>query len=196
MNYVKTGLILGVAACAMTANAQFGTANKADLLPIDGKSGIYGTASFVSQRVSNGGGNSSGILFNAEKALSINGDDILAIGAFFADLDGTAYSVYAKKYLGVNYGIQAGFLKFEDNDDLDFGVYGIYDFNAADATSVRIQGGLGTLYTGSDSKFNLAGFLKASYPLQNGLSVDAGIWYVDLDQANATFLTVGVGYKF
>lgn len=196
MNYVKTGLILGVAACAMTANAQFGTANKADLLPIDGKSGIYGTGTWLTERVSGGGGSATGLLFNAEKALSINGDDVLALGAFFADVDGTTYSIYAKKYLGVNYGVQLGLLKASGNDDLNYTLFGIYDFTEAKDGATRVQGGLGTYYTGFNSEFNLSAFVKASHPLQNGLSIDGTIWYTDFDGFRSTTFALGVGYKF
>lgn len=198
MNYVKTGLILGVAACAMTANAQFGTANKADLLPVDGKSGIYGTATWLSQRTSGGGfsGTTTGLLFNAEKALSINGDDVLALGAFYADVDGSVFSLYAKKYLAANYGVQLGLLKSDGVDDLDFTLYGIIDLTEAKQGATRVQAGLGTYYSGGSSDFHLSAYLKASHPLQNGLSIDGTLWYVDFDGVRATTFSLGVGYKF
>ncbi len=198
MNYVKTGLILGIAACAMTANAQFGTANKADLLPVEGKSGIYGTATWFSQRVSGGGfsGTATGVLFNAEKALSINGDDVLALGAYYGDADGSVFSLYAKKYLAANYGVQLALLKTDGVDDLDFTLYGIVDLTQAKEGATRVQAGLGTYYSGAGSDFHLSAYLKASHPLQNGLSIDGTLWYTDFDGFRSTVISVGVGYKF
>jgi hypothetical protein len=54
----------------------------------------------------------------------------------------------------------------------------------------------GLYYETGASKFHPTVAVKASYPLQNGFSLDATAWYLRNNDSNNTLFSVGVGYRF
>jgi hypothetical protein len=64
----------------------------------------------------------------------------------------------------------------------------------AKSLSISAMGGL--YYETGASKFHPTVAVKASYPLQNGFSLDATAWYLRNNDSNNTLFSVGVGYRF
>lgn len=196
MKVLKSSLVLGALACALSANAQFGAVGKSDLKAVEGKSGILLNAYFLDYSVKVPGGGTAkanGFIINAEKALE-GGERFSTISAYIARLDSTnSYNFNYKTYLGEQYGVIGGIL-FGDGTT-GFNLYGFYDFvNEDDAKAVKFQVGGGLERFDGDS--HLAAFARASYPIQNGFTLDASLLLRFVSNANATALAFGVGYKF
>jgi hypothetical protein len=193
MKVLKTAIVLGVATVAISANAQFGAANKSEFSMDAGKQGLYGTYNpFV--RVSSGGSSGNGYAFSLEKLTS----DDTVIGGWFSRVEGaTSYQLHYRKYSSADTALQIGLLGGDGfNNKNDFSLLYIKEMAKKSETGLNTQLFGGLYYDSTDSKFDLQAGAKASYALQSGLSIDATFWYARRAGDSANVVTVGIGYRF
>jgi hypothetical protein len=193
MKFLKYALVLGAATVAVSANAQFGATSKADLSTEGGKQGIYGTYSPVARN-----SDANGYVLSFEKILNEGKDGPNVFGGFYSRFDGAGlYQFHYRTYRNEDSGYQLGMLGgdgFGNKNDFQLMYFKELPGQGAKSLSISAMGGL--YYETGASKFHPTVAVKASYPLQNGFSLDATAWYLRNNDSNNTLFSVGVGYRF
>jgi hypothetical protein len=197
MKNLNKVIILGTAMMAVSANAQFGAASKKDFTMENGKSGGY-FAYNPFTRASGGGADASGYSFSVEKLIGSKEMAESILGFSQARVDGTtlwqlSYRMYTGEDTSLQFGVYGGD-GFGGKNDFSLHYWKDMPSQGEGAINFSLFGGL--YRDSTDNKINLSFGVKASYPLQNSVSIDATFWQFQRGGANGNFLTLGVGYKF
>lgn len=197
MKVLKYAIVIGAAFGAVSAYAQLGAVSKSDLEVSSSKQGLYLNYSPFARYSANGGGSTNGYVVSIEKAINEgkNGPGIL--GGFFSRAGGSnLYDITYRQYISEDASVGLGILGGDNfNGKNDFTLLYFKDMPALEGNPLRwqLQGGL--YYDSSNSSANLSAGVKASYPIQNGFSIDAGFWYLRRGGDSGNLVTIGVGYR-
>ena len=197
MKNLNKVMILGVAMMAVSANAQFGAGSKKDFTMENGKSGGYFTYNPFT-RASGGGSDANGYSFAVEKLIGTKENAEAILGFASARIDGSAwwqlsYRMYNSEDTSLQFGLYGGDGFGGKND---FSLTYWKDLPSQGQGAISLSAFAGLYRSGSDSKTDLSFGVKASYPLQNAVSIDATFWQLRRAGDSGNFLTVGVGYRF
>lgn len=181
-------MILAGAMMAVSANAQFGAATRADFDLSNGKSGVYGGFYPLSSYSS-----SNGTTLSIDKLLGTKEDGDVA-GLSYTTISGLKLTqLLYRKYIAPDAGVQLSYFKVDGASDNVFGLHYVKEFVSQGEKPISGSLFAGLVNGNSETKFSYG--LKASYPLQNGLSLDATLFRLTADD-NSTFFALGVGYRF
>jgi hypothetical protein len=195
MKNLNKVIILGTAMMAVSANAQFGAASKKDFTMENGKSGGYFTYNPFT-RLSGGGSDASGYSFSVEKLIGTKEMAETILGFSQARVDGfTLWQINYRMYIGEDASVQLGILG-GDIAKNDFSFTYWKDLPTSGENAISLSAYAGLYRSGADNKFNLTYGLKAAYPLQSAVSIDATFWQQQQGGVSGNFLTLGVGYRF
>lgn len=198
MKVLKYALVIGAAAVAVSANAQFGAANKSELETTNTKQGLYVNYSPFFRYTANGGGTSNGYLVAAEKTVSEGKNGPGVFGGFFSRANGSnVYDITYRQYIDTDASVGIGILGGDGfNGKNDFSFLYFKDMPKVEGSTLVWQAFGGLYYSGTAKNTKLSGGVKASYPIQNGFAIDGTFWYNNLAGTTGNFVTIGVSYKF
>ncbi len=197
MKNLNKVIILGTAMMAVSANAQYGAASKKDFTMENGKSGGYFTYNPFT-RASQSGVEGNGYSFAVEKLIGTKEGAESILGFQQSRIEGgTMWQFSYRMYTGEDTSLQFGILGgdgFGGKNDFSINYWKDMPSQGEGAISFSIFGGL---YRDSqDNKFNFQFGVKAAYPLQNAVSIDATFWQMTRGGTSGNILTLGVGYRF
>ncbi len=140
----------------------------------------------------------SDLALSFEKILNEGNNGPNVFGGFYSRFDGAGlYQFHYRTYRSEDSGYQLGMLGgdgFGNKNDFQLMYFKELPGQGAKSLSISAMGGL--YYETGASKFHPTVAVKASYPLQNGFSLDATAWYLRNNDSNNTLFSVGVGYRF
>ena len=197
MKNLNKVIILGAAMMAVSANAQFGAASKKDFTMENGKSGGYFTYNPFT-RASGGGADASGYSFSVEKMIGTKEMAESILGFSQARVDGTTlWQLHYRWYMGEDTSLQLGILGGDGfNSKNDFNLTYWKDMPAQGEGAISFSAFAGLYRSSTDNKIDINFGVKASYPLQNAVSIDATFWQLKRGGDSGNFITIGVGYRF
>lgn len=197
MEVTKLTLVIGAAVVAVSAHAQFGAVSKADLEASGNKQGVYLSYSPFARYSASGGGTANGYLISVEKAISQGKNGPNVLGGFFSRASGSnLYEISYRMYLDADSSVGLGILGGDGfAGKNDFSAIYFKDLPKSNGTPIALQVGAGVYYDSVGSKANLTAAIRASYPIQNGFSVDASFWYLHQGGNSGNLLTLGIGYR-
>lgn len=197
MKNLNKVIILGTAMMAVSANAQFGAASKKDFTMENGKSGGYFTYNPFT-RASSGGADGNGYSFAVEKLIGTKEGAEAILGFQQSRIEGgTMWQISYRMYTGEDTSLQFGIIGgdgFGGKNDFAVNYWKDMPSQGEGAISFSLFAGLNR--DSIDNKFNIQFGLKAAYPLQNAVSIDATFWQMTRGGNSGNFLTLGVGYRF
>jgi hypothetical protein len=195
MKVTKYALVIGAALGAVSANAQFGAVSKSDLDTSGGKQGVYLSYSPFA-RFSGGGSSSNGYMISAEKAISEGKNGPNVLGAFYSRVGGSGfYQISYRMYMTEDASVALGILGGDGFSKNDFSAMYFKELPKSNGNPLMLSVGGGIYYDSSNSSANLSAAVKASYPVQNGFSVDASFWYFHQGGDSGNLFTLGIGYR-
>ncbi|HLO99329.1 MAG TPA: hypothetical protein VK171_12095, partial [Fimbriimonas sp.] len=143
-------------------------------------------------RINSGGNDTNGYLLSGEKVVSEGENGPNIFGVTFSRVGGAnLYQFTYRMYQSEDTAIQLGWV---DGDGTNGGVTALY-FKEMPAMG---EGGLvwnafgGLTYETDNSKINLTGGVKLSYPISNGFSIDGTWWHLRQGGSSGNFFTIGV----
>ncbi len=197
MEVTKLTLVIGAAVVAVSAHAQFGAVSKSDLEASGNKQGLYLSYSPFARYSASGGGTSNGFLISAEKAISQGKNGPNVLGGFYSRASGSSlYEISYRMYIDTDASIGLGILGGDGfSGKNDFTAIYFKDLPKSQGTPIALQIGAGVYYDSLAKKANLTAALRASYPFQNGFSIDASFWYLHQGGNSGNLITLGIGYR-
>jgi hypothetical protein len=197
MKILKPVLVTAALAVTVSSFAQFGATSKSDFMSGGNKQGTYASFSPFG-RISGGGDSANGYVLSFEKMLDSGSSDSNVFGAWFGNFsNNNIYQFHLRKTFSETMDIQFGLLGGDGTGNkTDFSILAFAAGSKAsevNALSTSLFGGI--YYAGVNKKASLQAGIRASYPMQNGLSIDGTFWYV-ADNPNRTLISVGLGYRF
>jgi hypothetical protein len=191
MNILKYALVIGAATVAVSANAQFGAASKSAFSDAANSQGIYINYSPFA-RINSGGNDANGYLLGAEKVVGEGENGPNIFGVFFSRVGGTnLYQFNYRMYQSEDVAYQIGWI---DGDGTNGNITLLYmkEMAAAGDSGFSWQAFGGLNFETDNSKFNLTGGVKLSYPISNGFSIDGTWWHLRNAGTSGNFFTIGV----
>ena len=191
-------ITIGALGLSSLSAAQYGAANRADLVPSGNVQLQDLTARVYANHVSGDGSNFTGLLANFEKALTQSGSTLTAISGTFAFEEGeTRYGGTFKVYSGKSTGTSLGIL-LKSGQSPVYSAYQFYELPlVGDANyALRIQAGAGIAYSATTRAGNFSYYLRAALPLKTGYSAEFGYVGTLVGGGNEHSLLLGIGKKF
>ena len=197
MEVKKYALVIGAALCAVSAQAQLGAVSKSDIDMSGNKQGVYLSYSPFARYSVSGGGSANGYIISAEKGIGEGKYGPNILGGFFSRASGSnLYMIDYKMYIADDASVMFGVLGgdgFSGKNDFT-GMY-FKELPKQANNPLQLAIGAGIYYDSNSSNANLTAAVKASYPVQNGFSVDASFWYFRQAGSSANLITLGIGYR-